>query len=170
MISATWFLNSFLMKTVIYDLAHVRPFLFADNKRLLHLYPFICSPLHAWERSPFSLMVQAPRMNNLLENQEICFPDRTTGMSGPHAASSVLTTTPVPACISFTSTTWAIWASCARLKRQHSHTLLHTYETMRCHLTWVVRVIFKSYRWGMFSFSRNKKQCFLSPLGNVPCF
>lgn len=80
MISGTWFLNSFLMKTVIYKLAHVCPFLFADNKRLLNLYPFICSPLRAWERSPFSPMVQAPGTNHLLENQGICFPD-TTGMS-----------------------------------------------------------------------------------------
>lgn len=79
--SGTWFLNSFLMKTVIYKLAHVCLFLFADNKRLLNLYPFICSPLRACERSPFSLMVQAPGTNHLLENQGICFPDTTTGMS-----------------------------------------------------------------------------------------
>lgn len=159
MISGTWFLNSFLMKTVIYKLAHMCPFLFADNKSLLHLYPFICSPLCACKRSQFSLM-------------------DVTGMLGtkdkqPHGKSR----DPLPR-----QDHWNAWSSMqfsvswqppqpefpssppSEPSEQgelgwssNALTLCIVYRTRidRLPLMWVVLVIFNSYGWGMFSFSRN---------------
>lgn len=142
------------MKTVIYKLAHVCPFLFADNKRLLNLYPFICSPLRACERSPFSLMVRAPRTNHLLENQGVCFPGTTTGMSGSPCNFLCPDKHPTQP-VSFKSTIWAIgqaelgWSSSAlqlcTIHRKGEQTSLHMGGG----------VIFQSYGWGMSSFSRN---------------
>lgn len=58
------------------------PFFVCCHKRLLHSSPFICSPLHACEESPFSLIVPKPWTNNPQENQGSRFPLTATGISG----------------------------------------------------------------------------------------
>lgn len=118
------------MKTVICQLAHVCPFLFADNNRLLHLYPFICSPLRARERSPCSLMVQAPKTNNLLPKPGPAPQTEPLECLGPCAVFCVLTSTSPLTCVSFKSTLWALGAGCAGRKPPCSHTGLHT-QTIR---------------------------------------
>lgn len=154
MISGTWFLSSFLMKTVIYKLAHVCPFLFADSKKHLHLYPFICSPLRACERSPCSLMVQAPRTDSLLQNPGTCSPDRTPGMPGSLCGFLCPDSHLHPTRVPFESALWALSKLCWT-EAPCSHTGLHTWKSMRLRLPWVVLDIFKYRGWGVFSFRRN---------------
>lgn len=131
----------FLMKTVICKLAHVCPFLFADNNRRLHLHPFICSPLRAREKGPCSLMVRAPRTNSLLQKPGPASQTEPLERSGPCAGVCVLTSSSTATCVPFKSTLGALRAGCAGQMPQGSPTGLHTQEIRRHPLTWVGLVI-----------------------------
>lgn len=145
------FWTPFLVKTVIYNWHTCTPFCLLTIKSC-----FICvlsSDLRACEGRPFSLMVQAPDSNNLLENQAICLPDAATGMSGSPGSFLCPDDHHSPACVSLKSALWAVWAGRAQLKLLCSGTLHHTQKRRRI-------IDFTSHRWCWKSLNVMGERCF----------